>query len=78
MRGTSRDRWVKDIGMCDMSGYGRAINPTASFDFVVVAFVVVGNRHSGTDGYVVIPRGALVCLRDWRSGRGGIILGSIG
>ena len=49
MRGTSRDGWVKDIGMCKMSGYGRAINPTASFNFDVVASVVIGGFHSGTD-----------------------------
>ena len=50
----------------------------ASFEFfifvvvVIVAFMVVGNRHSGTDGYVVIPLGNLVRLGNRMSSRVGV------
>ena len=54
-----------------------------SFDFVVfvvvvaVAFIVVRNRHSGMDGYVVISLGALIYLGGMRSGGGWCVLGGV-
>ena len=55
----------------------------ASFKFfifavvVFFAFIVVSNRHLGTDGYIVILWGALVCLGGGRSGQVWRILGGV-
>ena len=88
-RGRSCNGWFKGTGLSQKSGCRNTIDPTASFDlvvlfvlFVLVVLVIVpsvdlGNWHAETDRYIIISWGTLVCLGGGRSGRGRGILGGV-